>query len=50
MEKYSRLEQLLTMFLGHAKNKGATREKLDNIIKTIDLVRKYLPFHQKKEA
>jgi len=50
MKKYSRLEKSLTIFLGHAKKKGATKEELDNIVKTIDLVRKYLPFYQKKEA
>ncbi len=44
----SSLEKSLTMFLGHAKKKGATREELDNIIETVRLVRKYLPFYQKE--
>lgn len=36
-------EKRMTLFLGHAKNKGATREELDAIIKMIDIVKKYLP-------
>lgn len=40
MEKSS-LETRMTIFLGHAKKCGATKEELDVVIKTIGLIRKY---------
>lgn len=46
----SNLEKQITIFPGHAQKSGATREKLDAIIKTLDLIRKYLPFYKNEKA
>ena len=46
MMKKSRLEQQMTIFLGYAKKNGATEEEIAIIVKTIELIIKYLPFYK----
>lgn len=46
-QKRDYLEKQLTIFLGYAKRNGASREELDTVIKTIELLRKHLPFYKK---
>lgn len=42
----SKLEKQMTVFLGHVKKSGATEDEIATIIKTIGLIRKYLPFRK----
>lgn len=50
MKKESTLETQLKILLGFMKRNGATEEEIKNVVNTVFLVRKYLPFYKKKES
>lgn len=37
----SKFEHWFTMFIGHAHRNGATRDEINILVKTMDLIKKY---------
>lgn len=48
--KQSNFETKLQIFIGHAKKRGATEEELETLVKTMDLIKKYLPINNEEES